>query len=92
MNVVADVLSRKTRHTATLIIKQTHICTDLERAGIAVLVSKVIVHLAQLSVQPTLRQRIIESHREDPNFISVFHHVKSGQTEEFTVTTDQGLL
>ncbi|KAA0046150.1 pol protein [Cucumis melo var. makuwa] len=58
-NVVADALSRKVAHSAALITKQTPLLRDFERAEIAVSVGEVTSQLAQLSVQPTLRQKII---------------------------------
>jgi len=65
-NVVADALSRKAVHSAALIIDQAPLCKDLERAGIAMALGEVTSQLAQLSVQPTLRQRIIDAQQEDP--------------------------
>ncbi|KAL4037959.1 hypothetical protein IC575_001562 [Cucumis melo] len=56
-NVVADALSRKVAHSAALITKQTPLLRDFERAEIAVSVGEVTAQLAQLTVQPTLRQR-----------------------------------
>ncbi|KAA0035619.1 DNA/RNA polymerases superfamily protein [Cucumis melo var. makuwa] len=58
-NVVADALSRKVAHSAALITKQASLLRDFERAEIAVSVGEDTSQLAQLSVQPTLRQRII---------------------------------
>ena len=58
-NVVADAFSRKVSHSAALITRQALLHRDLERAEIAVSVGAVTMQLAQLTVQPTLRQRII---------------------------------
>ncbi|XP_038884835.1 uncharacterized protein LOC120075481 [Benincasa hispida] len=58
-NVMADALSRKVAHSAALITRQTQLCKDLERAEKAVVVGEVSAQLAQLSVQTSLRQRII---------------------------------
>ena len=60
-NVVADALSRKVSHSTALITRQAPLHRDLERAEIAVLVGAVTMQLAQLTVQPTLRQRIIDA-------------------------------
>ncbi|TYK22171.1 ty3-gypsy retrotransposon protein [Cucumis melo var. makuwa] len=56
VNVVADALSRKVSHSAALITEQTPLLRDFERAEIVVSVGEVTSQLAQLSVQPTLRQ------------------------------------
>ena len=58
-NVVVDTLSRKVSHSAALVTNQVPLHKVLERAEIAVLVGEVTSKLAQLSVQPTLRQQII---------------------------------
>ncbi|KAA0064153.1 pol protein [Cucumis melo var. makuwa] len=65
-NVVADALSRKVAHSAVLITKQAPLLRDFERAEIAVSVGELTSQLAQLSVQPTLRQRIIIAQLKDP--------------------------
>ncbi|KAA0067388.1 ty3-gypsy retrotransposon protein [Cucumis melo var. makuwa] len=54
-NVVADALSRKVSHSATLITEQAHLLRDFEIAVVAVSVGEVTSQLAQLSVQSTLR-------------------------------------
>ena len=41
---------------------------ELERAKIAVAIERVIAQLARVTVQPTLRQRIITSQRDDPSY------------------------
>ena len=59
--VGAGTLSRKVVHSAALITKQTHLYQDFEHSEIAVEVREVISQLTQLTVQVTLRQRIIDS-------------------------------
>ncbi|KAL4016783.1 hypothetical protein IC575_024440 [Cucumis melo] len=66
-NVVADALSRKVAHSTALITKQAPLLRDFERAEIAVSVEEVTSQLAQLLVQPTLRQRIIVAQLKDGN-------------------------
>ncbi|KAL0556276.1 hypothetical protein IC582_004788 [Cucumis melo] len=68
-NVVADALSRKVSHSAALITRQAPLHRDLERAEIAVSVGAVTMQLAQLTVQPTLRQRIIDAQSNDPYLV-----------------------
>ena len=50
-NVVADVLSRKTVHSPTLITREVRVQREFERANIAVATEGVIVQLARLTVQ-----------------------------------------
>ncbi|KAL4014305.1 hypothetical protein IC575_026505 [Cucumis melo] len=68
-NVVANALSRKVAHSAALITKQAPLLRDFERAEIAVSVREVASQLAQLIIQPTLRQRIIVAQLNDPYLV-----------------------
>ncbi|KAA0036149.1 ty3-gypsy retrotransposon protein [Cucumis melo var. makuwa] len=90
-NVVADALSRKVAHSATLITKQALLLRDFERAKIVVSVGKVTSQLAQLPVQPTLRQRIIVAQLKDPYLVEKRRLVEIGQGEDFSISSDDGL-
>ncbi|KAA0037289.1 ty3-gypsy retrotransposon protein [Cucumis melo var. makuwa] len=68
-NVVPDALSKKVAHSAALIIKQAPLLRDFKRVEIAVSVEEVTSQLAQLSVQPTMRQRIIVAQLNDPYLV-----------------------
>ncbi|XP_038901234.1 uncharacterized protein LOC120088190 [Benincasa hispida] len=76
-NMVADALSRKVAHSEALITRQAQSCKDLELAEIAVVVGEVSAQLAQLSVQPSLRQRIIDAQWSDPYLVEVAQQVKN---------------
>ncbi|KAA0040547.1 pol protein [Cucumis melo var. makuwa] len=91
-NVVADALSRKVAHSAVLITKQTPLLRDFERAEIAVSVGEVTSQLAQLSVQPTLRQKIIAAQLNDPYLVEKRRMVETGQGEDFSISSDDGLM
>ncbi|KAL0536561.1 hypothetical protein IC582_025510 [Cucumis melo] len=91
-NVVADALSRKVSHSAALITRQAPLHRDLERAEIAVSVGTVTMQLAQLTVQPTLRQRIIDAQSNDPYLVEKRGLAEAGQTAEFSLSSDGGLL
>ncbi|KAA0060734.1 ty3-gypsy retrotransposon protein [Cucumis melo var. makuwa] len=91
-NVVADALSRKVSHSAALITRQAPLHRDLERAEIAVSVGAVTIQLAQLTVQPTLRQRIIDAQSNDPYLVEKHGLAKAGQAVEFSLSSDGGLL
>ncbi|KAL4030361.1 hypothetical protein IC575_008597 [Cucumis melo] len=91
-NVVADALSRKVAHSAALITKQTPLLRDFERAEIAVSVGEVTAQLAQLSVQPTLRQKIIAAQLNDPYLAEKRRMVETGQGEDFSISSDDGLM
>ncbi|KAA0057168.1 pol protein [Cucumis melo var. makuwa] len=91
-NVVAEALSRKVAHSAALITKQAPLLRDFERAEIAVSVGEVASQLTQLSVQPTLRQRIIVAQLNDPYLVEKHHLVETGQGEDFSISSDDGLM
>ncbi|KAA0066907.1 pol protein [Cucumis melo var. makuwa] len=91
-NVVADALSRKVAHSAALITKQTPLLRDFERAEIAVSVGEVTSQLAQLSVQPTLRQKIIVAQLNDLYLVEKRRMVEIGQGENFSISSDDGLM
>ncbi|KAA0067849.1 pol protein [Cucumis melo var. makuwa] len=86
-NVVADALSRKVLHSAALITKQAPLLRDFERAEIAISVGEVTSQLAQLSVQLTLRQRIIIAQLNEKRFL-----VEVGQAEKFPISSYGGLM
>ncbi|KAL0560351.1 hypothetical protein IC582_000752 [Cucumis melo] len=65
---------------------------DLERAEIAVSVGAVTMQLAQLTVQPTLRQRIIDAQSNDPYLVEKRGLAEAGQAVEFSLSSDGGLL
>ncbi|KAA0059509.1 pol protein [Cucumis melo var. makuwa] len=90
-NVVADVRSRKVAHSVALITKQAHFLRDFERAEIAVSVGEVTSQLTQLSLQPTLRQRIIVAQINDPYMVEKRRLVEAGQGEDFSISSDDGL-
>ncbi|KAL0539828.1 hypothetical protein IC582_024049 [Cucumis melo] len=91
-NVVADALSRKVSHSAALITRQAPLHRDLERAEIAVSVGAVTIQLAQLTVQPTLRQRIIDTQSNDPYLVEKRGLAEAGQAVGFSISSDGGLL
>ncbi|KAL0536174.1 hypothetical protein IC582_025113 [Cucumis melo] len=91
-NVVADALSRKVSHSAALITRQVPLHRDLERAEIAVSVGAVTMQLAQLTVQPTLRQMIIDAQGNDPYLVEKRGLAEAGQAVEFSISSDGGLL
>ncbi|KAL0556280.1 hypothetical protein IC582_004792 [Cucumis melo] len=91
-NVVADALSRKVSHSAALITRQAPLHRDLERTEIAVSVGAVTMQLAQLTVQPTLRQRIIDAQSNDPYLVEKRGLAEAGRAVEFSLSSDGGLL
>ncbi|TYK28801.1 ty3-gypsy retrotransposon protein [Cucumis melo var. makuwa] len=91
-NVVADALSRKVSHSTALITRQALLHRDLERAEIAVSVGAITMQLAQLTVQPTLRQRIIDAQSNDLYLVEKRGLAEAGKEVEFSISSDRGLL
>ncbi|TYJ96197.1 pol protein [Cucumis melo var. makuwa] len=80
-NVVTDELSRNVSRSTALITKQAPLLRDFNRAEIAVSVGEVTSQLAQLSVQPTLRQRIIVAQLNDPYLVEKRRLAEQGKLE-----------
>ncbi|KAA0067484.1 ty3-gypsy retrotransposon protein [Cucumis melo var. makuwa] len=55
-------------------------------------VGEVTAQLAQLSVQPTLRQKIIATQLNDPYLAEKRRMVETGQGEDFSISSDDGLM
>ncbi|KAA0032794.1 ty3-gypsy retrotransposon protein [Cucumis melo var. makuwa] len=91
-NVVADALSRKVSHSTALITRQAPLHRDPERAEIAVSVGAVTMQLTQLTVQLTLRQKIIDAQSNDSYLVEKCGLAEAGQAVEFSVSSDGGLL
>ena len=62
------------------------------RADIAVVTKEVIAQIARLTVRPTLRQRIIDSQREDPSLNKILDQLTVDLVDGFSKSTDDGLL
>ena len=77
-NVVADALSRKAVHSVALITRQTPLCREFEQAGIAISVGEITSQLSQLTVQPTLRQKLINAQQSDPYLIEKVNQLVAG--------------
>ena len=92
VNMVADSLSRKTTHSSTLITMEVRIQRYCKRTNIAVVTEGVIAQLARLTVQPTLRQRIITSQREDPGLQKILSQLAESPVNGFSKSSDKGLL
>ncbi|KAA0063028.1 pol protein [Cucumis melo var. makuwa] len=91
-NVVVDAFSRKVSHSAARITEQAHLRRDFERDDIAVSVGELTSQLAQLSVQPTLRQKIIVAQLNDPYLVEKRHLAKAEQDEKFSMPPNDGLM
>ena len=75
-----------------LITRQVSLDKNDERAEIVVSVGEVTSKLAQLSVHPTLRQRILVVQFIDPYLIEKHRLVEVGQVKEFSISFDDELM
>ncbi|TYK04606.1 pol protein [Cucumis melo var. makuwa] len=82
---------RKVAHSTALITKQAPLLRDFDSVEIAVSVGEVTSQLAQLSVQPTLRQRIIVAQLNDSYLVEKCRLVETGQGENFSISSDDDL-
>ncbi|XP_031745581.1 uncharacterized protein LOC116406021 [Cucumis sativus] len=75
-----------------LITRQVSLDKNHERAEIVVSVGEVTSQLAQLSVHPILRQRILVVQFIDPYLIEKHRLVEVGQVKEFSISFDDELM
>jgi hypothetical protein len=91
-NVVADALSRKsTAELAALGISQPQLIKELTRMGLEVVGKGMLVHLANLMVQPELLARIKAAQLKDPECAKIKQLLAEGKAKEFCLKED-GLL
>ena len=80
-------------HISTaLITRQIPLHKHRERAEIVVSVGEVTSQLAQLLVQPTLRQRIVVVQFIEPCLIEKRHLVEVGKGKKFSISSDGKLM
>lgn len=75
-----------------LITRQVSLDKNHERAEIVVSMGEVTSQLAQLSVHPILRQRILVVQFIDPYLIEKHRLVEVGQVKEFSISFDDELM
>ncbi|KAA0063386.1 pol protein [Cucumis melo var. makuwa] len=83
---------KKVSHSPTLITDQVPLHRDFERTEIAVSIGEVTSQLAQLSMQSTFRQRIIVAQLNYLYLVKNRRLVEVGQVEEFSISSDDGLM
>ncbi|XP_022156880.1 uncharacterized protein LOC111023714 [Momordica charantia] len=88
-NVVADALSRRATSMAPPTVPRRPVLDELDRSEVELAVEDVSAVLARLSVEPTLRQRVIAAQRGDPSLSKGFSMVGQG---DFSLLGDTALL
>ena len=91
-NVVADALSRKIVHTSAMITIQERVQDEMKRAGIDVVVKGGSVQMAQLTIQPTLRKKIIDAQRSYEHLSKVWSQIETERPARYSISSDEGLL
>ena len=92
VNVVADALNRKKTHLLVLMTREVRVQRDFVWDNIAVVIEGVIAQMAWLTLQPTLKQRIIESQREDLSLHKILSQLAEGLMDGFSKSLDDRLL
>ncbi|KAA0033197.1 putative Retrotransposon protein [Cucumis melo var. makuwa] len=82
----------KVSHSATLITKQASLLRDFERVKITVSLGEVSSLLAQLSVQLTLRQKIIVVQLNDLYLVEKRRLAEADQAKEFFISSYDRLM
>ena len=91
-NVVADALSRKAVHTFVMITTQEKLQDEMKRAGIDVVVKGGNVQMTQLTIQPTLRNKVIDAQRSDEHLSKVWSQIETERPVGYSISSDGGLL
>ena len=91
-NVVADALSRKAVHTSVMITTQEKLQDEMKRAGIDVVIKGGNVQIAQLTIQPTLRKKVIDAQRSDEHLSKVWSQIETERPVGYSISSDGGLL
>ena len=91
-NVVADALSRKAVQTSAMITTQERLQDEMKRKGIDVVVKGSSVQMTQLTIQPTLRKKIIDAQRSDEHLSKVWSHTETKRPAGYSISSDGGLL
>ena len=89
-NVVADILSRKTTHTSTLVTQQSKLQDEIQTARIDIVVKNITTQLAQLTVQSTLCKCIIDAKSKDAQLLKVCDTQEGGRAEGFLISSEAG--
>ena len=64
----------------------------MERAGIDVVVKVGTVEMTQLTIQPTLRKKIIDAQRFDEHLSKVWSQTETERAAGYSISSDEGLL
>ena len=91
-NLEAADTCRKAAPDAAIIRREVGVQRKFKGANIVVATEKVMAQLARLTVQPTLRQRMVTSQREDPKLQKVLSQLAESLVNGFSKTSDEGLL
>ena len=91
-NVVADALNWKTVHTFVMITMQERLQDERKRARIDVVVKGGTIQMAQLTIQPTLRKKIIDAQRSNEHPSKVWSQNEIERPTGYSISLNGGLL
>ena len=91
-NVVVDALSRKTVYTYALVTQQSKLQDEIQRAGIDIVVKNITAQLALLTVQSTLRKRIIDAKSIDAQLHKVCGTQEAERAQRFSISSEGEFL
>ena len=90
--MVADALSRKVVHTSAMITTEERLQDEMKRAGIDVVVKGGNVQMTQLTIQPTLRKKIIDAQSSDEHLNKVWSQTETERPAWYSISSDGGML
>ncbi|XP_022883544.1 uncharacterized protein LOC111400364 [Olea europaea var. sylvestris] len=92
-NVVADALSWKTAGQLAMLTTQEPLWEEFERLNLKVVTTQpgVVARVTDLSVRPTLRDRINGHQKGDQSFEYIKSEINSKKWKDFTIAEDEAL-
>ena len=90
-NVVADAVSRNVVHTFAMITKQERIQDEMKKVGIDVVIRGGIAQITHMTMQPTLRNRVIDTQKSDEHLRKVWSQTETKRPARSSISSDEGL-
>ena len=75
-----------------MITKQERIQDEMKRAGIDVVIKGGTAQITQMTMQPTLRKRIIDAQRSDEHLGKLWNQTETERPVGYSISLDGGLL
>ncbi len=91
-NVVADALSRKSKHSVATLITSEELSKEFERMNLEIIKEgELEAKLGALSIRPTFFEEIMARQMDEPKLVKLREQANEGKAEGFTIHEDGSL-